>query len=287
MNMRMVLHATAFLILIAGVAHGQTASPSAPNILKKMITQYAAASSYQDFGEVRVVPDAPIIANGLGAGIQQVSFQNDLLVAFNISYSRPQSLRFDWRNSLHPGSRKAAVWSDGTTAYSWTPTVYPTEVGSFTLYTGGSLWGYLDEATRSAARANFIVPSLLVKDLTFSSFDKMLIGADGLSVLSEEAFGGEICYVIKAKMSGTPWMLWVGKESSLLRKTRTWYSKSSSFHTGPRPSEPWVLEETHNDIKINEEIPKSVFEYRPQLLKGDVDMTRYANRAPSKPAHKQ
>jgi hypothetical protein len=183
---------TAFLLCIGSVAHGgwvahgRAIASSPQTILKKMIARYASASSYQDSGEVRVLPESPALANGLGASIQRVSFQDDLLVSFKGYYSNPRMFRFEWKNFLRPTSRVAAVWFDGEIAYSWMPTAYPKNGDGFTLISGTSLRPYLDESTRSAAGANVFVPSLLMKDGNYSSFADMLSFASQLSVVGEE-----------------------------------------------------------------------------------------------------
>lgn len=268
-----------FLLCIGTVTYGRTAAPDSRIILKRMIVRYASAMSYQDSGEVRVLSEPPDVAISLGAPLQQVSFQNeqvsfqnDLLVSFKTYYSSPRMFRFEWRSFLRPTSREAVVWTDGETAFSWMPTSCLKDCDGFTLSSGANLRPYLDEATKSAAGANFFVPSLLVKDATYSPFSDMLSSATQLSVVSEQQIDGETCYVIKAKISGVPWMLWIGKDSSLLRKTRTRYSEAS-FHK-KRTDQHLVAEEIHHDIILGKEIPRKIFSDKPRLQVNDTDLTR-------------
>jgi hypothetical protein len=93
--------------------------------------------------------------------------------------------------------------------------------------------------------------------------------------LREEEFDGEMCHVIKGNLSGVPWVIWVGKESYLLRKTRTLYS-GDSFHEKVQKgiAKALIAEEIHRNIKINERIPEEVFKYKPRFRADDVDLTR-------------
>lgn len=125
-------------------------------------------------------------------------------------------------------------------------------------------------------RGDLFHPSLLMKDVSPFSFGDMISIMDRASLIREEQIDGEPCHVIKGDISGVPWVLWVGKESYLLRKTRTLYT-SASFHEtlerkgGVKTS---VAEEVHRDIKVNGRIPEAIFRYRPQLRADDIDLTR-------------
>jgi hypothetical protein len=103
----------------------------------------------------------------------------------------------------------------------------------------------------------------------------MVTSMTELALLGDERMDGEDCRVIKGKIDGTPWVLWIGKKSYLLRKTRTLYT-SSSFHEMVEKGrvKTSVAEEVHHDIKVNEKIPTEVFKYQPHLLSNDVDLTR-------------
>jgi outer membrane lipoprotein-sorting protein len=255
------------LLCFCNVARSQTTTPDPQIILKKMIARYASLSSYQDSGVVRIVPGNPALATSLESPrFQVVSFQDDLLVSFKTYYASPRMFRFEWKSSFLPTSREAVIWSDGEKAYSWTPDMYPKNGGGFTLESGGNLRFYLGEARGSSGGAVFPVPSLLMEDVDYLPFGRMINSMRGSLLVREEEFDGETCYVIKGNIYGTPWVLWVGRESQLLRKTRTSYSRGGSFHEkmekGIRKT--FMAEEIHRDIRINEEIPKEVFKYKPQ-----------------------
>jgi hypothetical protein len=146
---------------------------------------------------------------------------------------------------------------------------------SYRLSNGADLRYYVGEATGSSIGAIFFIPSLLIEDLDYVPFGKMISSMTELSLVKDEPFNGETCHVIGGKMSGTPWVLWIGKSSHLLRKTRTLYT-SGSFHESLEKGriKTFVAEEIHHDIRINEKIPEETFKYKPQLRASDVDLTR-------------
>lgn len=268
--------AAVLLCCSANVTRGQTAAPDPQNILRKMVTTYERVSSYQDSGVVRTLPGEPgLIADSEIPRFRGASFRDETLVSFKTYYSRPGKFRFEWRSPSVRASRDAAIWSNGKQAYSWTPDV--TGIGKgYTLSSGSELRWYVDEAQRWSGGAIFFVPSLLMKDVSPFSFGDMLSIMEGASLLREEQIDGEPCHVIKGEISGVPWVLWVGKESYLLRKTRTLYS-SASFHETLEQKgrvKTSIAEEVHRDIKVNKRIPETVFRYRPQLRADDINLTR-------------
>jgi outer membrane lipoprotein-sorting protein len=269
--------AAAFLLFyLGGAVLGQTAASSPQIILREMVDTYERVSSYQDSGVVRTLPSEPgVIADSEGSRFRGVSFRDDTLLSFNTYYARPGKFRFEWRSPLLRASRDAAVWSNGKQAYSWTPDISGIGKG-FILNKGSALRWYVDEAQRWAGGAVYFVPSLLMKDVSPFSFGDMLSTMEGLSLLREEQIDGETCHVIKGDISGVPWVLWVGKESHLLRKTRTLYT-SASFHEMLEKKgrvQTSIAEEIHRDIKVNKRIPEAVFRYRPRLGADDIDLTR-------------
>ena len=264
------------LLCLNGVAHGQSTTPDPKAILKEMVARYAGFSSYQDSGIVQTRPSESLLAaSPARPRFINIATGGETLVSFKIHFTRPKKYRFEWRSPLLRASGDASIWSDGKRAYSWTPDV--TGLGTGWVLNGGSeLRWYVDEAQRWSGGAVFFVPSLLMKDVSPFSFGDMLSIMDGLSLLREEQVDGESCHVIKGEISGVPWVLWVGKESYLLRKTRTLYT-SASFHGTLEKKgrvKTSVAEEVHRDIKVNEKIPEAVFRYRPQLRADDIDLTR-------------
>jgi hypothetical protein len=240
-----------------------------------MIDRYARASSYQDTGEVRVVSADPASLSAAG-GRPPVgeSTEGALLVSFKTYFARPGLFRFEWKSlSRHP-SREAAIWSDGRRAYIWAPAETSSD-GSFILHREAGLRSQIESALRPSAGAVYHVTSLLMRGASADSFADYLGVMKEATLLGDEAVDGEPCHVIRGKIFGTPWTLWIGKESQLLRKTRTVYVRGS-FHEMPRTgaAETATVEEVRRDIRLNAPIPREVFRFRPQLRDGDLDLTR-------------
>ena len=97
-----------------------------------------------------------------------------------------------------------------------------------------------------------------------------------LSLDGEEQFDGEACYIIMGYIYEVPWVLWIGKGSHLLRKLRTLYSADSFDEAVEKKGTIKVTigEEIHRDIRINEKMPKVLFEYKPEILVDDIDLTQ-------------
>ena len=109
------------------------------------------------------------------------------------------------------------------------------------------MWLHLDEANRLSMGSAFFITTLLLKNVVVDPFSVMLLHAERVLLIREELIGGEICHVVKAELSGVPWLLWIGKESSLLRKTRTVYSQG--FFHEPEKRKSFFAEEIHRDIR--------------------------------------
>ena len=269
-----VLTAIGLLLCFHGVARSQGSPPNPKVILGEMIALYKGASSYQDSGVVNLLPGDPTLpASSKGFGFSGASYREEMLVSFKTYYARPRMFRFDWTSSSPRASREAVVWSDGKRAYSWTPDMANRD-GSFTLFEEASLWACLEAAMRSSGGAAYHVPTLLMKDVSPDKFADYLNAMAEASLLREEMSDGESCHVIAGKIFGTPWVLWIGKRSRLLRKTRTLYVRGSFHDSLKGVGETSVAEEIHRDIRINEKIPERVFRYGPQILAGDDDLTR-------------
>ncbi|MBA3239667.1 MAG: DUF2092 domain-containing protein [Acidobacteria bacterium] len=270
-----IVAAVSLLLCFSGVAFSQSPQPEPKAVLKQMIARYAGFSSYQDTGVVQTLPSESLLAAGPERPhFIKVSSGANTLVSFKTYYARPRMFRFEWKSSLLPMTREAVVWSDGKKDYSWMPD-RSSRRDSFTLYDGANLRFYVGEAQRISSGAIFFVPSLLIKDLGYMPFGEMISSMTELSLVRNEQVDGEACHVVSGKIDGTPWVLWVGKNSQLLRKTRTLYT-SGSFHEMLEKGKikTYVAEEIHRDIKVNEKIPREVFRHKPQLRAGDVDLTR-------------
>lgn len=259
------------LLCVINLAQAQRSGPSAQTIMRRMITTYAALRSYQDSGVVRLVPGDLRNAKTRRLLLQHAAFQPETLVSFETFYWRPKKFRFQWKSSLQAGIRESIVWSDGRHAYRW----MPKESGDgFAFIRNTDLGFHMSQSLSSSLGSVFFVPTLLMKEATAFPFADILSLAEQMAVVGKELVEGETCYVIKANLSGVPWVLWVGEKSYLLRKTRTLYSARSFQDPSNKSLIPSVMaEEIHSNIRINRPIPKRVFSYRPVLAPNDLDLT--------------
>jgi outer membrane lipoprotein-sorting protein len=264
-----------FLLCFTDAAFSQSTPPNPKAILKEMVAGYAGFSSYQDTGVVQTLSGDSLLASGS----ERPRFINvhsgaETVVSFKTYFARPRMFRFEWKGILLPASREAVVWSDGKKDYSWMPSRGSGD-DSFMLYNGAKLRFYVDEAQGLSSGAIFFIPSLLIKEFDYMPFGAMINSMTELSLVKDEQVDGEACHVVSGKIYGTPWVLWVGKHSRLLRKTRTLYT-SGSFHEMLEKGrvKTYVAEEIHREIRINEKIPRETFKYKPQLRANDVDLTR-------------
>ena len=264
------------LLCLSSVARSQGAPADPKTILGAMVARYSSCASYQDSGLVRTLPGESLRAGGAeGSLLLSASAAADgVLVSFKTYFARPRLFRFEWRSSSIPASREAAVWSDGKKDYRWMPEVFP-KSDRFMLYDGAPLRFNVDDALKSSSGAIFFIPSLLMEDIAPIPFGELLEHMTELSLLPEERIDGEACYVIGGRISAAPWTLWVGKETHLLRKTRTLYT-SASFHETLKKGlvKSYTAEEIHRDIKIDEKIPEETFRHKPQIRADDIDLTR-------------
>jgi hypothetical protein len=240
-----------------------------------MVARYATASSYRDSGLVRRLPDDPSLLESVrGRGAPDAAAQDDSFVTFKTYFARPRLFRFEWAGRSAGASRESVVWSDGRRAYSWGPNVAGENV-NFVQVAGPNLRVYVQEAVRSSGGAAFTVASILMRGAYYDSFTDYLAAMTELSLIGDEVLDGEPCYVIRGKVFGNRWLLWVGKGSRLLRKTRTQYTRGS-FHErmSKGAGETFIAEEIHHDIIINGSLPRSLFNYTPQFREGDVNLTR-------------
>ena len=180
--------------------------------------------------------------------------------------------RFDWKRKQ--SDRESSIWFDGHNVFEWWPSTTARDK-TFTLFRSKYLDITVDEAAGKSSGAVFPIISMLVAKASIVSFDDLLRMVPTMTLKKQEPIDGETCYVIDTHLSGAPWTLWVGKDTHLLRTTRTVYSYGSfdeRVEKGIRRE--FVAEETRHDIKINESIAKDVLKYRPTLRRGDSDLTR-------------
>jgi outer membrane lipoprotein-sorting protein len=257
------------VLSLSAVVYPQT--PTAREIVNEMVTHYKTISSYQDTGEAIVAPSEPKTAL-----LRNVSFQQpratETLVSFRTYFNRPDMFRFDWKRKQ--SERESSVWYDGAYVYTWMPSMGGRSK-AFLLWRSDYLTITIDETARYSSGAVFPIISMLVPKASVVSFDGLLRTAPAMTLTREDTVDGETCYVIDTNLSGAPWTLWVGKQTHLLRKTRTAYSYGSFDERVEKGiKRQFVAEETRHDIKINEPIAKDLLKYRPTLLPGDLDATR-------------
>jgi outer membrane lipoprotein-sorting protein len=253
------------------LVQAQNPGPSAQRILQRMTATYERMSSYQDSGAVRLVPSDPLIAKRREPFFQNVALQSDTLVSFKTYYLRPNRFRFQWKISSQPLIRESVIWSYGKRVYSWMPS--ESGDGTFEFTSSSNLDLQIDEALSASLGSVFIIPTLLLKNLIVFPFADTLGIAKQVSIVREELVDGETCYVIRADLSGAPWLLWVGQKSYLLRKTRTLYTAGSFHPSNKTEKQLFIADEVHTEIRINRGLPKSVFRYKPVLEPQDSDLT--------------
>jgi Predicted periplasmic protein (DUF2092) len=253
------------LLFSVGSTAAQQGSENAQTVLRNMLAKYESMSSYEDSGVLRVVPNASDVLDRLRPAPRE-STVSQPLISFKTYFARSKRFRFEWKNST--SSRYSLIWFDEKNAYSWAAhTVLKRD--RFLLERKADLDLLIQETIRPSAGMVFTVPSLLMKDLAPYTFGDMISSLKDLSVVKEETIDGERCYLIKGKVSNVPWLLWIGKRSYLLRKTRSF--ATTGFHQQRSTREDVIVEELRRDIKTNRRIPSAIFRYHPRLRPGDLD----------------
>ncbi len=249
--------------------YGQPQSKNARTVLTKMLAAYEHAETYQDSGEFRVFPRSRSDLDDRGRP------QNSrLAVSFRTFFMRPKMFRFDWLNSSTKTSRYSAIWFDGEQGYIWAADKVLGE-DRFVLDRKSGFDFLIDNAINRSRGTVLTIPGLLMRSLRPYTFADDIKNLSEARIIKEQLVDGEMCYVISGKASNDPWLFWVGKKSSLLRKMRSVLSIGSFDEPLKRgQSNRLVAEEVHHNIRINERIPKITFQYKPQLRANDVDLTR-------------
>lgn len=213
----------------------QTKSITAQSIVEKMAARYAHASSYQDTGVVMDV-------KGDAAG------HSETVIKFKTYFVRPHFFRFEWtdRSAVTSEERLNVVWNDGKQTYryySWDdPTVEKEE--DIDLGVAGAAG-----ISRGSAHT---VPALLMEGVGGFRLTELT----QLSVLGEEKFEGEDCYIVRGYHPfNFPIDMWVSKRDFLLRKTKE--SQDDGSHKV----------EIRRGVKLNEKIPTELFNFTPPSSK--------------------
>jgi outer membrane lipoprotein-sorting protein len=218
------------LLALAGgaISQAQNPAPTGTEIINKMAERYRALKSYQDSGVVQSY---------------RKSGEKELVNSFKTYFVRAgYQFRFEWEEPETRYSQKSwnIVWSDG---------------GVVQTYWN---WGELDKdeslsmavagATGVSRGAAHTIPELLIAEIAGFSLSEV----ERVSLLREEKFDGEDCYVVRGfHPFGFAIDLWIGKRDLLLRRMR----ENNEDGT--------VDEEVRRDIKVNQVIPAETFRYAP------------------------
>ncbi len=252
-----------------------------------MTDVYANASSYQDAGSVVMFKGSKTLeGKELADTLIASSFESEDRVSFKFSFRRPEHFRFEWKNKLSKVSRQSVVWANATGAYSW-GTVLDEPEASFVFDKESSIKWAIDEQTRgSMGVADFLYNTLNGSKENYS-FSKMT----NAKVIRNESLSGSNCYVILGNIYNQPFVLWIDSQTYLLRRYRTIIATGSFGDSVVSGYMPFTVSEfNHREIKLNDSLPDSIFDFRPELRKGDSDFSDYKDEklvAPPPPLPKK
>jgi outer membrane lipoprotein-sorting protein len=248
----------------------QVASPKASDIIDKMTSAYATASSYESYGDVGIIKDLDSLKGMTFVdALSLPSLELSTSATYKFFYSRPEKLRFEWNDRRSSSSRTSVVWSDGKGAFSWTSS--GTDEGNFIWDKESSLKWAIEEETRGSSDVALLLHNVLNGSKELFSFNRM----ENMTVVREDSVDGHFCYVVRGNISGDPWILWVDKENYYLRRYRFLIATGSfdeAVRTGHMPVT--IGETNHRGIVIGRRIPRSVFQFAPTLRKGDLDISK-------------
>jgi len=226
-------------------------------VINKMFDVYRNLSSYQDVGEVETT-----VLMG-GAGTKQV-----MKSPFKTFFKRSNLMRFEWVNSSpFPQKSNNVLWSNGKETYTYWP-----QFGQYKK--DESLQMGIAVATGVSGGSAHKVPSMLLyQNNIFATLKPIL--------LCQGKFEGIKCHVIAGNdIMNNETILWIGVDDLLLRKAEKTIkshkgilekAKKSLKESGSdikipdikMPDFSSVIKEVHREIKINKDIPSSVFNFTP------------------------
>lgn len=232
---------TVFLILLVLLIYNravecQTRNITAQSIVEKMAAQYANASSYQDTGTVMYIK---------GEAIDQ----SKTVIRFKTYFVRPHFFRFEWMETSIVASDKSlsVIWNDGKQTYEYYSWDDPAVEKEEDLSLG------IAGATGISRGSAHTIPALLMKGISGIRLTEMT----NLSILGEESFEGEDCYIVRGYHPfNFPIDVWISKRDFLLRKTKEPNDDDRSYEV-----------EIHRDVKLNRKIPPELFKFIPPPLK--------------------
>jgi hypothetical protein len=165
-------------------------------------------------------------------------------VQFKTYFVRPHLFRFEWteRDLMTAGQRLSVVWDDGRHAfeyYSWDDPAVSEREGIDRVVAG---------ATGVSKGSAHTIPALLMQDVAGFRLTELT----SLSVLGEEEFEGEECFIVRGYHPfNFPIDMWSSKRDYLLRKTK-------------EPQDGGVFKiEIHRGVKLNGRISRGLFNYSP------------------------
>ncbi len=229
--MRIFKILTIFLISAVSFLENTKGQESKIDIIRKIYLAYNRIESYHDTGYV----EEKIFSN---------SKETKLYIPFEIYFLRPNYLKVKWKAQLLPDSPyvECILWSNGVETFTYW------ETGLFEKME--SLEKGIHANTGVSRRITATVPCLLIgiRSLGFNLDDAKSI----LSVREEEIESTECLYLKVEDKQEKFYELWIGKEDHLIRKLK-------------RPLLKGIVEEVHQNIKINEKIEKEIFNYKPEV----------------------
>jgi outer membrane lipoprotein-sorting protein len=242
-------------VTLVDVSFGQSGL-SPESILQKMDKAYSELTSYQDTG---------VITNAMDRPGSRMTMNKD----FAIWFRRPELLRVDWTSAMFAGTEvRHVLWNNGKDTY-----VYSDGRNQYKRIS--SLGRGISSQAGVSGLATVTVPSRLIGDRHKKQFtDTKLLG--------DEEFEGTRCFVISCKnQAGYDCKLWIGENDFLLRKfeyeiksikkvlkdiqdlRKEGKTKSSMPDPAKMPDYSSVSTEIHRNIKINEQIADSIFNFSP------------------------
>lgn len=268
-------------VIVAANAFAQEPRLTADQIIQRMTEVYSSAKTYEQSGSVSLVEDINEFRGRTWEDALVVnSFERVEKVSFRFHFQRPDHLRFEWTDRSSKIDRPSLVWSNAKGVYSWTTRLDETD-SPFILDKESSLKWAIDEETRGSMSVADILYNALNGSKEFYSFNRM----KDAKVIREESISGNVCYVILGTIGNEPWALWIDKQSFVLRRYRTQISTGlfdESVRTGFMPTT--LGEFNHDDIKVNSVIPKAIFDFKPEMRKGDIDISSYDDDGARPPA---
>jgi len=204
------------------------------DLIRRVCRKYASFQSYEDEGVVETTYD-------------DLTRSNSEKMPFKVLFRRPGLFRFEWLDYY--------LWKDGKLTVLWR------NANDTFLYQQPDIYEKKESLERGIATvtgisdgAAYNIPRLLMPGIggwTLTDLTK-------LTLVAQELFEGELCYHIKGMdLQGDVSEIWIGKRDYLVRKTRTQSTGFEDFSA--------VTEEIHRNIRINQPIAESRFEFKPPI----------------------